>query len=80
MDQPTDSISSHDPPSRHEGRWFAGLERWCLPQGAVRAVAVVVVNVVGEYLWVPDIRGVGPELRVRDGNQPDRMIGAWLYD
>ena len=31
-------------------------------------------------LWVPDIRGVGPELRVRDGNQPDRMIGTWRYD
>jgi hypothetical protein len=49
MDQPTESISSHDPPSRHEGRWFAGPERWGLPQGAVRAVAVVVVGVLGQY-------------------------------
>jgi hypothetical protein len=49
MDQPTNSISSHDPPSRHEDRWFAGPERWCLPQSAVRAVTVVVVNVLGQY-------------------------------
>ena len=49
MDQPTDSLSSHDSPSGHEGRWFAGPERWRLPQGAVRAVAVVVVNVLGQH-------------------------------
>jgi hypothetical protein len=49
MDQSTESISSHDSPSRHEGRWFAGPERWCLPQGAVRAVAVVVIGVFGQY-------------------------------
>ena len=41
MDQPTESISSHDSPSRHEGRWFAGPERWCLPQGDTVASAVV---------------------------------------
>jgi hypothetical protein len=28
---------------------LGGPERWCLPQGAVRAVAVVVVNVLGQY-------------------------------
>ena len=49
MDQPTESISSSDPPSRQDDRWFGGPERWCLPQGAVRAVAVVVVNVLGQY-------------------------------
>jgi hypothetical protein len=49
MDQSTESISSHDSPSRHEGRWFAGPERWRLPQGAVRTVAVVVIGVFGQY-------------------------------
>jgi hypothetical protein len=37
MDQSTESISSHDPPIRHEGRWWAGPERWRLPQGTVRS-------------------------------------------
>ena len=40
MDQPTESISSHDAPSRHEGKWFAGPQRCRLPQSAMRAMAV----------------------------------------
>jgi hypothetical protein len=40
MDQSTKSITSHDAPSRQGDRWFGGPERWCLPQGAVRTVAV----------------------------------------
>jgi hypothetical protein len=41
MDQPTEAISSHDPPRRRHDNWHAGLKwRW-LRQGAVRAVAVV---------------------------------------
>jgi hypothetical protein len=31
MDQPTDSISSRDTPSRQDDRWFGGPERWRLP-------------------------------------------------
>jgi hypothetical protein len=49
MDQSTESISSHDSPSRHEGRWFAGPERWRLRQGAVRTVAVVMIGILGQH-------------------------------
>jgi hypothetical protein len=41
MDQPAESISSREPLSRHEGNCFAGPDRGSLPQGAVRAVHVV---------------------------------------
>src|SRR6266540_6738979 len=44
MDQSTESISPHDPPSRHDDNWFAGPEWRCLSQGAVRTVAVVMVD------------------------------------
>ena len=49
MDQPTEPISSHDPPSRHQTTGVAGPEWWCLPQGAVRAVAVVMVDILGQH-------------------------------
>jgi hypothetical protein len=48
MDQPTESISSHDASSRPDDRWFGRLERWGLPQGAVRAVAVVLIGILGQ--------------------------------
>ena len=46
MDQPTEAISSYDASSRPDDRWFGRPERGCLPQGAVRAVAVVVMRVI----------------------------------
>ena len=46
MDQPTEAISSHDPRRRRQDNWHAGSEWRCLPQGAVRAVAVVVMRVI----------------------------------
>jgi hypothetical protein len=49
MDQPTESISSHDAPSRHGDRWFGRPERGCLPQGAVRTVDVVVIGILGQH-------------------------------
>jgi hypothetical protein len=49
MDQPTEPISSDDPPSRRQDSWSVGLERWYLPQGAVRAVAIVVIDVLGQH-------------------------------
>jgi hypothetical protein len=49
MDQPTKAISSHDPPGRRQENGHAGLERRFLLQGAVRAVAVVVVDILGPY-------------------------------
>jgi hypothetical protein len=49
MDQPTKAISSHDPPGRRRGNRFAGRKWRCLPQGAVRAVAVVMVGVLGQH-------------------------------
>ena len=49
MDQPTKAISSHDPPRRRQENGHAGLERWRLPQGAVRAVAVVMVDILGQH-------------------------------
>jgi integrase-like protein len=39
MDQPSESISSHDPPWRCQAGWFAGPAWRCLPQGPVRAAA-----------------------------------------
>jgi hypothetical protein len=49
MDQSTESITSHDPPSRQDDRWFGGLERWRLPQGAVGTVHVVVIGILGQH-------------------------------
>jgi hypothetical protein len=49
MDQPAKPISSGSPPGRRQDNWFAGLERRRLPQGAVRAVAVVVVGVLDQH-------------------------------
>jgi hypothetical protein len=48
VDQPTGSISSRDAPGRHDDRWLVRPEWWRLLQGAVRAVAVVVVGVLGQ--------------------------------
>jgi hypothetical protein len=49
MDQPTEPIASDHPSSRRQDSWSVGLERWCLPQGAVRAVHVVMVGVLGQH-------------------------------
>jgi hypothetical protein len=49
MDQPTESISSHDASSRQDDRWFGRPERWWLPQDAVRAVHVVMIGVLGQH-------------------------------
>jgi hypothetical protein len=49
MDQPTEAISSHDPRRRRQDNWHAGSEWRRLPQGAVRAVQVVVVGVLGQH-------------------------------
>jgi hypothetical protein len=47
MDQPTESISPRDLPGRQVDGRFGGPERRCLPQRAMRAVAVVMFNVLG---------------------------------
>ena len=49
MDQPTKSILSHNPSDRQDDRWFDGPEWWCLPQGVVRPVAVVMIDVFGQH-------------------------------
>ena len=49
MDQPTEPISPHDPDSRRQANWFAGPKRRYQPQGAVRAEAVVVIDVLGQH-------------------------------
>ena len=49
MDQPTESIPSHNPSGRQDDRWVDGPERWGLPQGAVWAVHVVVIGVRGQH-------------------------------
>jgi hypothetical protein len=71
MDQPTEPISSHDSPSRHEGRWFAGPERWRLPQGAVRTVAVVVVGVFGQH---------SPQLPASQDQHRQQLLDQVGYD
>jgi hypothetical protein len=65
MDQPTESISSGNPSSRRDDWWFGGLERWGLPQGAVRAVAVVVVGVLGQH---------PPQLPTADDQHPVQQL------
>jgi hypothetical protein len=49
MDQPTESISPHDPPSRRDDRRLARPERRQLPQGAARTVNVVMIGVLGQH-------------------------------
>jgi hypothetical protein len=49
MDQSTESISAHHPPSRHDDRWLARLEWRQLSQGTVWAVNVVMVNELGQH-------------------------------
>jgi hypothetical protein len=49
MDEPTKPISSHDPPSRRQDNWLAGRKWRCLPQGPVRAVAVVMIGILGQH-------------------------------
>jgi hypothetical protein len=49
MDQATEPISSHHPPSRHEDPRFVRPEWRHLSQGAVRTVDVVMVNVLDQY-------------------------------
>jgi hypothetical protein len=48
-DQPTQPIPLHDPASRRQANWLAGPKRWRLPQRAVGAVAVAMVDVLGQY-------------------------------
>ena len=49
MDEPTESIPPHNPSAWQDDSWFGGPERWRLPQGAVRAVAVVMIDVLGQH-------------------------------
>jgi hypothetical protein len=49
MDQPTEAISPHDPCRRRQDNWHAGSEWRRLPQGAVRSVQVVMVDVLGQH-------------------------------
>ena len=47
MDQPTESILAHHPPSRHDDSWLARPEWRCLSQGAMWTVHVVVIGELG---------------------------------
>jgi len=49
MDQSVESISSQDPAGWRQGDWLVGRKWRCLPQPAVRAVAVVMVGVLGQH-------------------------------
>src|SRR4029450_4170707 len=49
IDQPTKASSPHDPPRRRQDNGLAGLEWRRLPQRAVRAGAVVMVDILGQY-------------------------------
>jgi hypothetical protein len=49
MEQPTESVPSHNPSGRRDDRRVGGPERWCLPQGAMRTVHVVVIGVLGQH-------------------------------
>jgi hypothetical protein len=62
---PTEPISSHDPRRRRQGNWHAGSEWRCLPQGAVRAVAVGMVGVLGQHR---------PQLPTADDQHPVQQL------
>src|SRR4029453_855011 len=49
MDQPTESISSDDGPSRQDDSGFARPEWWHLSQGTMRTVNVVVIGVLSQH-------------------------------
>jgi hypothetical protein len=49
MDQSTEANSLHDPPRRRQDNWHAESEWRRLPQGAMRAMAVVVIGVLGQH-------------------------------
>jgi hypothetical protein len=49
MDQSAEAISSPDPPRRRRDNWHAGSEWRRLRQGAMRAMAVVVIGVLGQH-------------------------------
>src|SRR5215216_8197669 len=49
MDQPTEAISSHDPPRRRQDNWHAGPKWRRLFQGAMRTMNVVVIGVLGQH-------------------------------
>src|SRR4029453_2871552 len=65
MDQPAESIPSGNPSSRRDDRWFGGPKRWGLPQGAGRAVAVVMVGVLGQH---------PPQLSAADDQHPVQQL------
>jgi hypothetical protein len=65
MDQPTKAISSHDPRRRRQGDWHGGSEWRFLLQGAVRAVAVVMVGVLGRHR---------PQLPAADDQHPVQQL------
>jgi hypothetical protein len=76
MDQPTEPISSCDPPRRRQDSWLAGLKRR-LAQGAVRAAAVVMANVRGQYrLQLPASQDQHPVQHLPpDGAHPAMGVG-----
>jgi hypothetical protein len=78
MDQPTKAISSHDPPGRRQENGHAGLERRFLLQGAVRAVAVVVVDILGPYrTQLPTAQDQHPIQQLPpDGAHPTLRVGV----
>jgi hypothetical protein len=49
MDQPTESISPDDGPSRQDDSGFARPEWWHLSQGTMRTVTVVVIGVLSQH-------------------------------
>jgi hypothetical protein len=65
VDQPAESVPSGNPSSRRDDRWFGGPERWGLPQGAVRAVAVVMINILGQHR---------PQLPAADDQHPVQQL------
>ena len=76
MDQPTESISSHDAPSRHEGKWFAGPQRCRLPQSAMRAMAVVVIGVLVQHRHqMPTSENKHPIQHLT----PDGAVEVWTW-
>jgi hypothetical protein len=77
VDQSTESISSRNPSARQDDRWFGGPERWCLPQGAVRTVAVVLIEVLGQHsLQLPASQDQHPVKQLTpDGADPPLRVG-----
>jgi hypothetical protein len=81
VDQSAESVPPDNPSSRRDDQWFGGPKRWGLPQGPVRAVAVVMINILGQH--PPQLPAADDQHPVQqlppDGAHPPLCVGVGLW-